>query len=350
MTAEGPLASVVVLGYNGREYLEDCLGSVTDQDLPQDQYEVVYADNGSRDGSAAFVRERYPSVRVVEFERNYGYAEGNNRAVEQTTGRYVVFLNQDVVVHRSWLRESVAALESAPDVGAAHANTVQPWYPEYAGMAGRAMPDVTYTAELTRLGYAHYRKLGRVEGAVDVLFLHGVSIIIRRNVLERLGYAFDPDFFAYAEDMDLGLRVRNLGYRCVVAPQAVVYHKHTLKTQLSPRVALHTARIIRNRYLAFYKVMSGWEFAAMAPLLTFGAPLNALEFGLPPARRVLYGLALVPATALALVTALLSLPRYASKRRAVLAQRAGRSPWCLRAVWRAGAGRAPGLPSERQPA
>lgn len=332
-----PLASVIVLGWNGREYLEDCLSSVLDQDLPFDQYEVLYLDNGSRDGSAAFVRERYPQARVLELDRNYGYAEGNNIGFRETSGDFVVFLNQDTVAHRSWLRELIEAIGSSPEVAAGHANIIQPWYPEFAGITERAGATAAYTSEVNRLGYIGYRKLPSVDRLYDTIFLHGVCIVIRRSVGEQLGYVFDPDFFAYAEDLDLGLRVRALGYRSVAVPKAVVYHKHTLQTSFSRYTVAKTVRIIRNRYLAFFKVMSGWEFALMVPLMTVGAPFNSLEFGLSRARQVLYGLALLPATLMALAVTLVQLPQFAGKRRAVRQRAARREAWCLRALWRGAA-------------
>ncbi len=343
---QAPLVCVIVLGWNGREFLADCLGSVLDQDLPSSQCEVLYVDNGSDDGSPALVRERFPQVRVVELDRNYGYAEGNNIGFRHTRSELVVFLNQDTVVHRSWLRELVNGVGSAADVMAAHANVIQPWYPEYAGLAERAMSPEAYTAELNRLGYARYGRLESREGPVDVLFLHGVSIIIRRRVVDELNYIFDAEFFAYAEDMDLGLRVRALGYRCVVVPDAVVYHKHRLKTDPSWSTLVKTVRIIRNRYLAFYKVMTLPEFAVMAALLTIGAPLNAGEFGLRLTQRIVYGLALVPVTLAALAVALWDLRRFAAKRREVRARAHGRGAWCLRAVWN-GVGASPRISARR---
>ena len=331
--SEPPLASVIVLGFNGREFLEDCLASVLDQDLPLSQYEVIYVDNGSRDGSPELVRERFPQVAVLGLDRNYGYAEGNNIGFRHTRGEFGVFLNQDTVVNRSWLRELVGGVRSAPDIMVGHANIIQSWYPEYQGMAQRSGVSTVYTAELTRLGYAHYRQMDPGDQPIDVLFLHGVSIIIRRQVVEELGYVFDPDFFAYAEDMDLGLRVRALGYRCVVVPRAVVYHKHRLKRDPSWSTVVKTVRIIRNRYLAFYKVMALPEFALTAALLTIGAPLNAGEFGLRLPQRILYGLALAPMTLLALGATIRNLPRFAAKRRAVRARAARRGAWCFRALW-----------------
>ena len=267
-TAARPLVSVIVLGYNGREYVDECLSSLLDQDLPPDQYEVLYVDNGSRDGSVPVVRERFPQVRVVELDRNYGYAEGNNIGFRETRGDFVVFLNQDTVLHRGCLRELVEGVRSSPEVMAGHANVLQPWYEEFAGMASRADPQVAYSAEVNRLGYMGYHRLPSVERPIDSIFLHGVCIVVRRELAEQLDYIFDPEFFAYAEDLDLGLRVRALGYRTVVVPKAVVYHKHTLQAELSWGTVVKTVRIIRNRYLAFFKVMSGWEFALMAALLT----------------------------------------------------------------------------------
>jgi GT2 family glycosyltransferase len=328
-----PVASVIVLGWNGRHYLDDCLSSVLDQDYPFAQYEVLYVDNGSKDGSARYVSEHFPHVRVVALDKNLGYAEGNNVGFRETRGDFVIFLNQDTAVNRSWLRSLIDAIGSSSDVGAAHANVIQPWYPEFSGIDERADASAAYTSEVNRLGYIGYHKLPSIDRLYDTIFLHGVCIVLRRTVGEQLGYIFDPDFFAYAEDLDLGLRVRALGYRSVAVPRAVVYHKHRLQTGLSWYTVVKTVRIIRNRYLAFYKVMSAWEFALMVPIMTIGAPFNSQEFGLSKVRQVIYGLALVPATLVALAVTLVQMPKYAAKRRQVRQQAAARAPWCLRALW-----------------
>jgi len=123
---DAPLASVIILGYWGREFVDDCLSSVLDQDLPPDQYEVLYVDNGSRDRAGELVRERYPRARVLELDRNHGYAEGNNIGFRNTMGSVAVFLNEDTAVHRSWLRELIEAVHASPQIAAAHANIIQP--------------------------------------------------------------------------------------------------------------------------------------------------------------------------------------------------------------------------------
>jgi len=88
---DAPLASVIILGYWGRDFVDDCLSSVLDQDLPPGQYEVLYIDNGSRDRAGELVRERYPRARVLTLERNHGYAEGNNIGFRNTTGSVAVY-------------------------------------------------------------------------------------------------------------------------------------------------------------------------------------------------------------------------------------------------------------------
>jgi len=328
-----PRVSIIVLGYNGIEYLEACIGSLLDQDFPGGQYEVVYVDNKSPDASVAFVRERFPGVRIVEFTENYGYAAGNNRALGFVRGELIILLNQDTVAVRSWLRALVAGMDSTPDAVAAHANIIHPWYPDFAGLAKRAEARHAYTPDLTRWGYARYRDLGQQSQPLDVLILSGASLVIRRSVLDELGYLFDEGFYSYGEDWDLGLRIRSLGYRCLLIPSATIYHMYEPKTELRLASLTTTVRNVRNRYLAFYKVMTWPEFIAMSGLLTFGGPLNAFEFGLPRWRQAFFAAALVPTSFFALAAALRNLRRYSVKRREVRRRQRATTGWCLKAIW-----------------
>jgi GT2 family glycosyltransferase len=329
--SQEPVASVIVLGHNGRSYLDACFSSLRDQDMPRNSYEVLYIDNGSRDGSVSHVRESFTDVRLVELDRNYGYAEGNNIGFRYARGGFIVFLNQDTVVHRSWLREMLDGLLSSPDIMAAHANIIQPWYPEFSKVERREDPEAAYTAEISRLGYVRYWRLPPGDQPVDTLFLHGVCIVIRRELVDEIGYIFDSGFHSYAEDLDLGLRVHALGYRTVVIPRAVVFHLHTLRANLTPATFTHTVRIVRNRFLSFFKVMSLPEFLLAMPLFVLGGPINVTEFGLSRPQRLLYGLFLVPVTAAALLVTVWQLRHYREKRRQVLVRRHGFR--CLRAIW-----------------
>ncbi len=325
-----PVASIVVLGWNGRAYVDDCLSSVLDQDFDR-PYEVIFVDNGSTDGTPELV-SRYPSVVLHRLDHNYGYCQGNNIGYGHTTGDYVVFLNQDVVAHRSWLRELVGVLESDTSIRAAHANIIQPWYPEFGARERIAPVATAHTADLSPLGFIHYRDVSTNTAAIDTLFLHGVSIIVSRKLIDELGYAFDPDMFAYAEDMDLGLRVRSAGYRTVVATRSAIYHRHTLASRLSFGTFQKTVRIIRNRLLALWKTSTWPEFVPLALVTMVGAPLNAGEFGLPPWKRVLYGLLLIPPTFVAMIATVVEMRRYAQRRRNVLATRRVGRWWLLRTM------------------
>jgi GT2 family glycosyltransferase len=326
-----PAVSVIVLGYNGRAHVDACLSAVLDQDFER-PYEVLFVDNGSADGSAE-AAERFEAVKVHRLGRNFGYCEGNNRGTALARAPLLVFLNQDTVVHRAWLRELTAAIESDASIKAAQACVVHPWNREYAAHERVAPLDVAYAADLSRLGFVEYRALPAGAGVVDTLFLSGVSIMLRRDVVDEIGgYVFDPDMFLYGEDVDLALRLRGAGFRTVVATRAVVYHAHLLQDSLALRSLLKTVRIIRNRLIAFWKASDWLEFAPLAAVVLAGAPFNATQFGLPLHRQLLYFCLLVPPTALAALAALPAMPAYAARRRDILRRRRVGRWWLLRTL------------------
>ncbi|MEX0750950.1 MAG: glycosyltransferase family 2 protein [Dehalococcoidia bacterium] len=328
---EPPVVSVIVLGWNGVGYVDECLTTLLDQDIGR-PYEVLFIDNGSTDGTPDRAAT-YDDVQVHRLDRNYGYCIGNNIGFEHACGEYVVFLNQDVVLHRSWLRELLAAIEGDPSIQAAHANILQPWYPQFEAMERQQPVDAAYTADLSPLGYIRYRGIPLADRIVDTTFLHGVSIIARRSFIEDSGYAFDPDMFAYAEDLDLALRVIAAGYRTVAATRATVYHRHTLEARPSLRSFQKTVRIIRNRLLAMWKCSTWDEFIPLATLTVIGAPFNAAQFGTPAPRRVLHFLLLIPPALIAPFTALIMMPRLSSRRRRILTTRRVERHWLLRRLY-----------------
>lgn len=328
---DDPAVSIIILGYNGRDYVASCIESVLDQDF-EHPYEVLFVDNGSKDGSAE-AAAKYERVRVHRLDRNYGYCQGNNIGAGLARAPLLVFLNQDVVVHRSWLRELVAAVTDHPGVAAAHPNVVHPWNPEYRAMDREGAVLSGYTPDLHPLGFVVHKRIPVDAPVLDTLFLSGVSIILRRDVLPEVGgYVFDPDMFAYGEDLDLGLRLRSVGYRTVVATRAVLYHDHTLDDRLSLASFRKTVRIIRNRILAFWKSSDWLEFLPLALITIGGSPFNSSQFGLPGWKRALYFIMLIPPTLVAAVAAVVEMPRYAERRRDVLARRRAGRWWLLRSL------------------
>ncbi len=324
---DNPKVSVIVLGYNGRRYVDGCLTSLKAQSFDQ-PYEIVFVDNGSKDGTAD-AAAMHEGVRVERLDKNYGFCLGNNKGFERSTGDLVIFLNQDVVLHRDWLKEFVAAAESDPAIKAGHANIIQPWNPEFAAQDTEGPVYAAYSPELSRLGFVEYRSVSPQEAVHDTLFLSGAATILKRDVVDEIGgYVFDPGMFLYGEDMDLGLRIRGAGYRTVVCTRAVVYHDHTLNDEVSLRALIKVTRIIRNRLIAFWKSSTWLEFAVLGAITLAGSPFNSGAFGLPWKKRLVYAVALVPPTLLAAAAFLVAMPRFAARRRQTLTARRLK-PWWL---------------------
>lgn len=313
------VASVIVLGYNGRVFLGDCLESVLDQSFPAEDYEVIYADNASTDGSADLVAQRFPSVRIARFDRNYGFAEGNNRAAEMAHGRYLAFLNQDTVAHRHWLAEMVRAVESDPIVKAGHAAGC----PLSAGYQERERRiERGFISEISRFGTVDPTEIELPGEPIATLHLGGGSMILDAQTADELGYIFDPSFVAYAEDLDLGLRLNSLGYRVLFVPTAVCYHDRQGRAQLSWRTIRRTGLATRNRFLAYLKNMHTDEFLLALPALFWGSIAKMSRMVSDPKRRILFALGLLPFTAFHLMSAVVRFPRYRVERRRILRSRA----------------------------
>ena len=316
-----PTITVIVLGFNGREYLEACISSVLDQDLSRDAYEVLYVDNASTDGSPDFVREHFRDVRVLELDANYGFAEGNNRGVMASDGRYIALVNQDAVCHKRWLLELLRVLEEHPDIVAVHGNVLTPWSTGFEALDREADPAVVQVAELNRFGFVAYEERPATVGIIETIHVAGAAMMIRRRAVERFGYLFDPDFFMYCEDTELALRIQNIGQRVALVPTAVVYHDLRPSTSLSWRTLRKTLLIMRNRFLAYYKNMDTSEFLTFLPWLVIGAPLKPGELALGRLKSLFYAFGIVPLVPIALVWAVLTAHKVSLRRADVLAQR-----------------------------
>lgn len=328
--AEQPLkASVIVLGFNGRQYLADCLSSVSDQDMSPGEYEILYVDNGSTDGSLEFVRSHFPGVHTLALPKNLGFAEGNNAGYRHCRGAHIAFLNQDTVVHRSWLSELVRAADYSVDIAACHSNMIMPWYTAFAAQERSEPVEVLHVADLSRFGFVTYVERPYRCEPVDTLFLAGASVLVKREVLDEWGYAFEPKFFAYCEDTDLALRLRGSGYRNVLVPTSVVYHHHTLVTAPGWATVRKTLRILKNRCLTYYRNMGLLEFVLYSPMLLLGSCFKSREFGLPRHRSLIYAMALVPLTAMAAILALRDFPNHWAERRRILSSRRYGRFWLL---------------------
>lgn len=221
-----PSAAVIILNWNGEKLLREFLPSVV-ENTPSELARVVVADNGSTDGSVALLRSEFPSVELLEFPENYGFAEGYNRALEQVGAELSLLLNSDVKVTEGWLEPLLEFMAENGDVAACQPKIRAYRNPEkfeYAGACG---------GYLDRNGYPYCRgrifsSLERDNGQYDVLrtdlfWATGAALLVRTELYNRAG-GLDPLFFAHMEEIDLCWRLRLMGYRIGVVPESVVYH------------------------------------------------------------------------------------------------------------------------------
>jgi len=262
--------SVAILSWNGRHHLETCLAALAKQRDPGVDWEILVLDNGSTDGTAAWVRQAYGRdrrVRLIESPVNLGFCAGNNRLVAEAAGDAVALLNNDTRPEPGWLAALVAALAEAPPDVAAVSGLIVDWAGERLDFARGAM---TFDGHAFQLDFR--RPLSRVEIprlGEELAFACGGNMLVRRSSFLEAG-GFDESYFAYLEDVDLGWRLWAGGERVTFAPDAVVHHRSSATSDL---LGLYNRGFLfeRNAYLTAYKNYEAglWERMMPAVMLTF---------------------------------------------------------------------------------
>lgn len=210
--------AVIVITYNGKHNLKECFGSLKNQTYKN--FDCYLLDNASTDGSTEYVREDFPWVKIIRLEKNYGFAEGYNRAVKKVSAEYVAFLNDDTRVDPEWLEELVKAIENDESLFAVGSKMLFYDKPDTINHAGAK---ITIIGAGIDVGFGEkdspeFNKQKYV-GAVC-----GGAMLSRRKIFEELG-GFDKDYFAYFEDLDLCWRAWLMGYKVLYVPTSIVYHK-----------------------------------------------------------------------------------------------------------------------------
>jgi GT2 family glycosyltransferase len=323
MDAAEIVASVIMVGFNGRRVLQRSLESLLGQEMPSGQVEVLYVDNASSDGSAEYVEVAFPSVHVISLDRNHGfYAAFNLIASGLARGRYVVALPQDALLHARWLPELVRVADGDDNILVCVTNTVPPMSPDYAVQDLRGPVATVTQASMARLGYVRVRTLPFVRAPRPTLAAAGVSGLLRRDLVERSGGFFDPGLSHYAGDVELGLRAVCVGGRVVQVPTAVVYHLGEAgRSLLDPAVLLRFAEGSRDQVLVFWKHMTTAEFVLFLPLLTVGLALKSFELRCGRFTSTLLFAASLAMAPLVVLAAFARMPQHRDSRRAMAAMR-----------------------------
>ena len=234
--------AVVILNWNGRSMLERFMPSVVQHSSCAD---IIVADNGSTDDSVAFMQQNYPQVQLILFDKNYGFAEGYNKALEQVETDYYVLLNSDVECTPNWIEPVVAMMDAEPDIAVAQPKLLmydQKDTFEYAGGAGGCIDSYGYPFCRGRLFNTLEKDHGQYDDVRDIFWATGAAMFVRASVWHQLG-GLDGDFFAHMEEIDFCWRVHNAGFRVAYCPQSVLYHvgggtlpkSNPFKTQLNFR-------------------------------------------------------------------------------------------------------------------
>lgn len=221
------MVAVIILNWNGLHLLKEYLPSVLDH-TPASTGHVIVADNGSTDGSLEWLRTTYPSLRIIAFDKNYGFAEGYNRAIAQIAPEYSrsVLLNSDVLVKDDWLTPLVKFMDSHPDCGACQPtirSLAEPDRFEYAGAAGGFLDRHGYPYCRGRIFDTIETDHGQYDSPLEVHWASGAALLVDNQVYIQCG-GLDKDFFAHMEEIDLCWRIRLSGKQVWAVPDSKVYH------------------------------------------------------------------------------------------------------------------------------
>ncbi len=240
-----PLFSLIILNWNGRHLLEECIASVLAQTFQE--FETIVVDNGSTDGSVDFLEGKWGGkMTVIALPSNAGFAGGNNAGIRFASGRFVVLLNNDTAVDPGWLAALRDAIKRHPEAGMFTPKILNYYRRDEVDNTGH----LVYPDGLARGHNRLEKDDGRFDEEREAFYPSGCAGVYRKEMLDGIGL-LDESFFAYGEDVDLGLRARWAGWTCYYVPDAVVYHKYSATSgTYSPGKAF---LVERNRLWILFK-------------------------------------------------------------------------------------------------
>lgn len=267
--------AIVILNWNGEKMLREYLPSVVQ--YSRDEATIYIADNASTDNSLTLLKEHFPECKLIVLDRNWGFAEGYNKALAQIDAEYYLLLNSDIEVTHHWLTPMIELLDSHSEIAACQPKILSVFNRdqfEYAGASGGFLDRYGYPFCRGRIFETVEKDNGQYDYQSDILWATGAALFIRANVYKEVG-GLDGRFFAHNEEIDLCWRMNIRGYRVVSVPESQVYHVgggtlpkgNPMKTYLNfrnnltmlykclPDEDLH--RVMRMRWFLDY--LAAWE-------------------------------------------------------------------------------------------
>ena len=268
--------SIVILNWNGSSFLQRFLPSVVA--CSDENSEIIVADNGSTDDSKKVVKVDFPTVKYLQLDQNYGFAEGYNRALASISADYIVLLNSDVQVTPGWLRPMAQLLDKDPSIGICQPKILSLDRPdefEYAGAAGGFIDRYGYPYCRGRILQEVEKDLGQYNNSISVSWASGACMMVRADLWKQCN-GFDADFWAHMEEIDLCWRAQHLGYRIMVCPESVVYHIGGGTLNYNSPLKIHLN--FRNNLFLLYKNLPGSQLTTKLPARMILDGLAALVF------------------------------------------------------------------------
>ena len=216
--------AIVILNWNGAQMLRQYLPGVIN--FSRDEATVYVADNASTDDSVELLKEHFPEVKLIVLEKNWGFAEGYNKALAQIDAEYYLLLNSDIEVTHHWLTPMIEYMDSHPDVAACQPKLLSVFDHdcfEYAGASGGYLDRYGYPFCRGRIFETVEEDNGQYDTPADILWATGAALFIRACIYKEVG-GLDARFFAHNEEIDLCWRLRLRGWRVVCLPESQVYH------------------------------------------------------------------------------------------------------------------------------
>lgn len=251
--------SIIIVSWNALHHLQKFLPTVIRTNHPR--FEIILADNASSDGSADWVRNHYPDVRIITLDKNYGYCGGNNRGAKHARYNTLVFLNNDVAVDPNWLNPLDDMLSKNAEIAAIQPKIRsfrKPDHFEYAGAAGGFIDNMGFPFCRGRIFSTLERDHGQYNTPSQIFWASGAALVIRKDIFEHLEGFYEP-FEFHMEEIDLCWRIQLFGKQVWYCPDSVVYHLGggSLSAD-NPRKTFYNFR--NNLIMMARNLPGGWRF------------------------------------------------------------------------------------------
>jgi len=216
--------AVVILNWNGKKFLERFLPSLLANSSKEG--DVIVADNASTDDSVEYLKSNFPTIRIIQHNKNYGFAQGYNLALSQVEADYYILLNSDIEVTPNWIQPVIDLMESDESIAACQPKIrsfTEPQKFEYAGAAGGFIDKYGYPFCRGRMFLSIEEDNGQYDDSIEIFWATGACMFVKADLFHKFG-GLDDDFFAHMEEIDFCWRLKNEGYKIMYCPTSVVYH------------------------------------------------------------------------------------------------------------------------------